>query len=104
MVHHNLLGLYDEKISKSEFFEFFSYYSASIEDDKFFEKILTAIFRLLNEKSLINNYAGNKHVFDADHKNSYLKDHHRYVIQGGTVSSNAPFGTFSEPTDYWNPS
>lgn len=30
----------------------------------------------------------------------YLQDHHRYLVQGGTVSQNAPFGTYNEPTNY----
>jgi len=102
-LHHNLLGLYDEKISKNEFLEFFTYFSASVADDKFFEKIIVAVFRILNETNLHQNYAGSKNVFDQDHKSSYLQDHHRYMIHGGSVSSNAPFGTFSEGTDYNNP-
>lgn len=27
-------------------------------------------------------------------------DHHRYVVKGGSVSQNAPFGTSVEPTTY----
>jgi len=27
-------------------------------------------------------------------------DHHRNHIKGGSVSQNAPFGTFQEPTNY----
>lgn len=43
---------------------------------------------------------GSKLVFDADAKKSFLLDHHRNLIYGGTVSQNAPFGTFNEPTEY----
>lgn len=27
-------------------------------------------------------------------------DHHRYYVKGGSVSQNAPFGTFEQPTNY----
>jgi hypothetical protein len=36
-------------------------------------------------------------MFEPDHKKGYLQDHHRYLVQGGTVSQNAPFGTYAEP-------
>ena len=37
-------------------------------------------------------YAGSRKIFDSSAK-SYLMDHHRYAVKGGTISSNAPFGT-----------
>lgn len=39
-------------------------------------------------------YAGSRKLFDAGMKN-YLLDHHRYAVKGGSISSNAPFGTSS---------
>mgnify|MGYP000897611308 CR=1 FL=1 len=39
---------------------------------------------------------GSKKRFDMkNNNNSYLIDHHRYMINGGTVSQNAPFGTYN---------
>ena len=39
---HNMNGGFgNENISRDEFFEYFSNYSASIDDDKYFENILT---------------------------------------------------------------
>lgn len=44
-------------------------------------------------------YAGSRKVFNPGVK-GYLQDHHKYAIYGGTVSQNAPFGTFSDPVSY----
>lgn len=38
-------------------------------------------------------------MFDPTRK-GYLQDHHRYAINGGSVTDNAPFGTFKGPTTY----
>lgn len=47
-------------------------------------------------------YAGSrKNTFDPSNQKGYLMDHHRYKVKGGTISSNAPFGTSSEPTSYF---
>lgn len=45
-------------------------------------------------------YAGSRKLFDPAAK-SYLMDHHRYAVKGGSISSNAPFGTSNEPTNYF---
>ena len=45
-------------------------------------------------------YAGSRKLFDPSAK-GYLMDHHRYAVKGGTISSNAPFGTSSDPTNYF---
>ncbi|CAD8075605.1 unnamed protein product [Paramecium primaurelia] len=93
---HNINGGFGhENITKEELLEFFSNYSASIPDDKYFEQIIVNVFRLLQDGSK-NHYAGNKQVFEPDHKRGYLQDHHRFVLQGGSVSANAPFGTFTQ--------
>jgi hypothetical protein len=46
-----------------------------------------------------NEYAGSRKIFDRK-KSAYLQDHHRYAYNGGSVSQNAPFGTFNIPTNY----
>ncbi|CAK80235.1 unnamed protein product (macronuclear) [Paramecium tetraurelia] len=81
-------GFGHENITKEELLEFFSNYSASIPDEKYFEQIIVNVFRLLQDESK-NHQAGN-------HKRSYLQDHHSYVLQRGIVSANAPFGTFTQ--------
>jgi hypothetical protein len=93
-------GFGNEAISKDEFFEYFSNFSAALTDDKYFEQILQQTFRLGTETNLHHNYAGGgKRVFEPDHKKGYLQDHHRYVVSGGSVAANAPFGTFAEPSE-----
>eukprot|EP00825_Cyclidium_porcatum_P007794 TRINITY_DN1390_c0_g1_i9.p1 TRINITY_DN1390_c0_g1~~TRINITY_DN1390_c0_g1_i9.p1 ORF type:complete len:523 (+),score=123.87 TRINITY_DN1390_c0_g1_i9:62-1630(+) len=101
LLHHQIKGgAQNEIIQKEEFFEYYHYVSASIEDDKLFETLLVGCFKLSHESQLYKNYAGSKQIFDPDSKKSFLLDHHRNLIYGGTVSQNAPFGTFNEPTDY----
>ncbi|CAD8172780.1 unnamed protein product [Paramecium octaurelia] len=93
---HNINGGFgNENISKDELIEYFSNFSASVPDDKYFEQILVTVFRIQAEQQK-THHAGNKQVFEPDHKRSYLQDHHRYVVQGGSVSANAPFGTFTQ--------
>ncbi|EGR27426.1 hypothetical protein IMG5_196080 [Ichthyophthirius multifiliis] len=90
----------NERISKQQFFDFFNNLSASISDDHFFEIILVNTFSLQQQNSYLqNNYAGHKNMFDPN-KKGFLQDHHRSLTNGGTVSSNAPFGTSQEPTEY----
>lgn len=52
-----------------------------------------------NSANITEKYAGSRKVFN-DSKLSYLMDHHRYAVQGGSVAQNAPFGTSFEPTSY----
>ena len=46
-------------------------------------------------------YAGSRKTFDPYNPKGYLMDHHRQSVKGGTTTSNAPFGTSSEPTNYF---
>ena len=50
--------------------------------------------------NISEKYAGSRKLFDHGAK-SYLLDHHRYAVKGGSISSNAPFGTSNEPTNYF---
>lgn len=74
--------------------------SLSILDDKLFESVLYNFWKLDTSSSILDKYAGSRKLFDGT-KNNYLMDHHRYVVQGGSVSQNAPFGTSLEPTSYF---
>ena len=50
---HNLNGGHgNEIISKEEFIEYFANISASIQDDLYFETMMTSVFKLSNESSL----------------------------------------------------
>ena len=86
-------------ITQAEFEEYMDNLSLSVIDDKLFESILFNFWRLDNSSSILEKYAGSRKLFDHS-KNGYLLDHHRNYIKGGSVSQNAPFGTFSDPTSY----
>lgn len=88
-----------DTISQPEFEEYMENVSLSVIDDKLFESILFNFWRLDNSSSILGKYAGSRKLFDHS-KNGYLLDHHRNYVKGGSVSQNAPFGTFSEPTSY----
>ena len=49
--------------------------------------------------SILDQYAGSRKLF-LDNKSGYIMDHHRHYLKGGSVSQNAPFGTYQEPTNY----
>ncbi|KAL4489389.1 hypothetical protein ABPG72_002685 [Tetrahymena utriculariae] len=87
------------EISREQFIDYYNNMSASIQDDQLFESILVNTYRLSQQNSLINKYAGQRNAFDPE-KKGFLQDHHRFIVNGGTVSSNAPFGTSQEPTHY----
>lgn len=74
--------------------------SLSIIDDKLYESVLQNFWKLESSINISEKYAGSRKVFETS-KNCYLLDHHRYVVKGGSVSQNAPFGTTQEPTNYF---
>ncbi|KAL4439152.1 hypothetical protein ABPG74_008927 [Tetrahymena malaccensis] len=98
---HNKLysDVQSNEISREQFIDYYNNMSASIQDDQLFESILVNTYRLSQQNSLINKYAGQRNAFDPE-KKGFLQDHHRFIVNGGTVSSNAPFGTSQEPTHY----
>lgn len=69
-------------------------------DDKLFESIMFNFWKVNTSINIQEQYAGSRKLFDPT-KNGYLMDHHRYVVKGGSVSQNAPFGTSHEPTNYF---
>jgi hypothetical protein len=89
----------NDTVSKVEFEEYLENLSLSVIDDKLYESILQNFWRLESGANISEKYAGSRKVFDTS-KNSYLMDHHRYAVKGGSVSQNAPFGTSQEPTNY----
>ena len=74
--------------------------SLSVIDDKLYESILQNFWRLESSVNISQKYAGSRKVFESP-KDCYLLDHHRYVVKGGSVSQNAPFGTSQDPTNYF---
>ncbi len=88
-----------DTITTAEFEEYVEHLSLSIIDDRLFETVLYHFWRLENSVNITEKYAGSRKVFDPS-KKGYLMDHHRYAVQGGSVSQNAPFGTSVEPTAY----
>ena len=69
-------------------------------EDLLFESILQNFWRMQSNANISEKYAGSRKLFDPSSK-SYLMDHHRYAVKGGSISSNAPFGTSNEPTNYF---
>ena len=76
-----------------------NYVSSAIEDDKFFEIVVTTLFKIQVENQSDKQYAG-KGVGrrDYDPKAAYLQDLHRSHAKGGSVSNYAPFGTSADST------
>ena len=68
--------------------------SLSISEDQVFESILQNFWKMQSKTNINDMYAGSRKLFDPS-KKSYLMDHHRYAVKGGSISSNAPFGTSS---------
>jgi hypothetical protein len=82
-----------------------NYLSAAIEDDKLFELIIQTVFKIQIESLTTNNYAGQAGGRkDYNPRIGYLQDFHRSIFQGGSVSSNAPFGTSEVKDTYTRPS
>ncbi len=74
--------------------------SLATSEDLLFESILQNFWRMQSKVNISEKYAGSRKLFDHGAK-SYLLDHHRYAVKGGSISSNAPFGTSNEPTNYF---
>lgn len=88
-----------ENISRDAFEEYGENLSLSIADDQLFESICQNFWKIGSIARIEDEYAGSRKIFDPS-KKGYLQDHHRYAVNGGSVSQNAPFGTFSTPTIY----
>ncbi len=81
-----------EKVTKKEFFEYLENLSLTTSEDLLFESILQNFWKMQSKVNISEMYAGSRKLFDTSAK-SYLMDHHRYAVKGGSISSNAPFGT-----------
>lgn len=73
--------------------------SLSISEDQLFEALALNFWKIDSLVKIKEQYAGSRKVFDPS-KKGYLQDHHKYAVNGGSVSQNAPFGTSSTPTIY----
>lgn len=86
-------------IYKEVFQEYCQNLSLSVSEDQLFESIALTFWKISSLVKIQQEYAGSRKVFDPK-KSAYLQDHHRYAYNGGSVSQNAPFGTFNLPTTY----
>jgi calcyphosin len=100
-LNHNLGTGVDHKVTKEEFFEYYTNVSSSIEDDTYFELMITNAWKLKDDSVKNARWAGaySSNNFSLNHKTQWLADHHRGQF-GGTVISSAPFGTTDEPIDW----
>lgn len=73
--------------------------SLSITEEQLFESIAQNFWKIGSKVKIEDEYAGSRKTFDPK-KSGYLQDHHRYAYNGGSISQNAPFGTFNLPTSY----
>lgn len=92
--HHNIsdLSKNDQNITKEEFEEYYNNVSASIDDDRYFELMMSNAWKL-QEDSGRAAYAGSSKGFSPDSKRAYLMANHPSAALGQSVSSTAPYGT-----------
>lgn len=86
-------------VSRPVFDEYCENLSLSIPENQLFESIANNFWKIESSSRIEEQYAGSRKLFDPSYK-GYLLDHHRYAIKGGSVTDNAPFGTFHGPTNY----
>ena len=87
-------GARTDYLTKQEFENFFLCYSATIEDDDYFRAVVHETFKIRPESrqhSWAGFPGGGKKEYDP--QSSYSQNMHRSQYQGGSVSSQAPFGT-----------
>lgn len=89
-------------VTREEFLDFLRYLSAPTTDDKFFELVIKNIFRIRDESNYSDFYAGQGRK-EYNPRSGYMSDFHRSVYKGGSVSSNAPFGTSDQSDSYHRP-
>lgn len=99
-LHHNLGASCDHKVTREEFAEYYNNVSSSIENDQYFELMMTNAWHL-NGETKGTAWAGafSSTGFNPNHKAQWLADHHRSQYTGSVISS-APFGTSNEPADW----
>jgi len=90
--HHNLMDKtrYDGKISYEEFFEYYQHISCNIDNDNYFDLMMTNCWNLDGTMNAHNMpYAGSSNkISKVNAKEAYLNDHHRNLF--GT-DKNTPF-------------
>lgn len=88
-MHHNISdrSLMDHRVTREEFEEYYNNVSASVDDDQYFELMLSNAWQLKGG------------VRKGGRAGYWAADNHRSQF-GGTVASNAPYGTFDTPQDW----
>jgi Ca2+-binding EF-hand superfamily protein len=87
-------GARTDYVTKQEFENYFLCYSATIEDDDYFRAVVHETFKIRPEsrQSSWAGYPGGGKK-DYDPQASYAQNMHKSQYQGGSVISQAPFGT-----------
>ena len=102
-LHHNISDrtLLDHRVTIEEFEEYYANVSASIDEDGYFETMMSNAWKLTGSAAMQEAWAGqvSNTNFNPNHKMQYLADHHRSLFSG-SVARSAPFGTSEVATDY----
>jgi len=101
-LHHNIRdrSQMDHRVTREEFEEYYNNISASIDDDRYFEEMMTNAWKLRGESPTKQPaWASSFATGQPSGRASWMADHHRSML-GGSVSSTAPFGTSDAPTDW----
>jgi hypothetical protein len=78
-----------DTICKEDFEEYCICLSLSIRDDQLFESVVQNFWKVGRAQKANNSYAGTRKAMNDDRG-----------YKGGSISQNAPFGTFDIPTSY----
>lgn len=102
-IHHNISdkALMDHKVTSEEFLEYYNNVSASIDNDNYFETMISAAWKLYGEPVSKEAWAGQYpgREFNTNHRVQFSMDHHRSHF-AGSVAKAAPFGTNNDPVSY----
>lgn len=102
--HHNLLkGYRDKRVSKDEFIDYYSFVSLCIDDDSYFEAILSSTWKLSSKLQYVpSTYSHNE---DTQSIASTIKQkQHQYITnKQGIIKAQAPFGTYDDEEPQLNP-
>lgn len=103
-MHHSIVDETgrDQQITMEEFEEYYNNVSMSIDDDKYFELMMTNAWKLGGEGPKSKGWAGQvggKGSYSEDRKKAWASDMHKSVLTG-SVASSAPYGTSTGPSDW----